>query len=579
MADSLSNAAVAAILNNIQLLLEMKGENVYRIRAYQRAVETLSSLPQELSDLRKSGAIAGLPGIGAGLAETIEEALDGRPIAILEELHRDFPPGVLTLLSINGVGPKLAARVYQDLGIQSIDGLAEAARDGRLSKLPRVGDKTASNILHNIEAMRSRGGRLPIAAAIPIVAAVVDALNRSPHMRNLTPAGSFRRFQETVGDLDLIGTSDRPEEVMALLVGLPIVREVVAHGPTKTSVIVEPGIQLDLRLVEDRDYGSLLQHFTGNQQHNIVLRSYAEARGQKVREYGILDSKTGQDHHFAREEEVYAHLGLQYIPPEIRGGQDEVELAARGKIPRLVELGDIRGDLHCHTTESDGHNTLEEMMAAARARGYAYMAIADHSAGRGVANGLSVARLRAQIAEIRALNRRLERDGVDFRVLAASEVDIRADGTLDYPDEVLAELDLVVASIHSAMSQDAETTTRRLVRAIENPHVDIIGHLTARLVGQREPVQFDRAAVFAAAARTRTALEVNAAPSRLDLKDTDVRLARAADCLLTIDTDAHATDNLDLMIYGVQTARRGWAEASDVLNTRPLDELLAWLDQ
>jgi DNA polymerase (family 10) len=574
MADSLSNAAVATILNNIALLLEMKGENVYRIRAYQRAVETVSSLPQELSDLRERGALAGLPGIGAGLAETIEEALDGRPVAILEELHRDFPPGVLTLLSINGVGPKLAARVYQDLGIQSIDGLAEAARNGRLAKLPRVGDKTASNILRNIEAMRSRGGRLPIAAAIPIVAAIVDALNRSPHMRNLTPAGSFRRFQETVGDLDLIGTSDHPEEVMELLVGLPMVRETLLHGPTKTSVIVEPGIQLDLRLVEDRDYGSLLQHFTGNRQHNIVLRGYAEARGQKVREYGILDTRTGEEHHFAREEEVYAYLGLQYIPPEIRGGQDEVELAATGKIPRLVELGDLRGDLHCHTTESDGHNTLEEMAAAARVRGYAYMAIADHSAGRGVANGLSVERLRAQIAEIRALNSTL---GEGFRVLAASEVDIRADGTLDYPDEVLAELDLVVASIHSAMAQDEETTTRRLIRAIENPHVDIIGHLTARLVGQREPVRFDRTAVFAAAARTRTALEVNAAPARLDLKDTDVRLARAAGCLLTIDTDAHATDNLDLMTYGVQTARRGWAEASDVMNTRPLDELLAWL--
>jgi len=575
MADSLSNAAVAAILNNIQLLLEMKGENVYRVRAYQRAVETVSSLPEELSELRKRGAIAGLPGIGGGLAETIEQALDGRPIPILEELHRAFPPGVLTLFGVNGVGPKLAARVYQDLGVQSIDALAEAARDGRLAKLPRVGAKTAANILRNIEAMQSRSGRLPIGAAIPIIAAVTGALKGSPHVRNLTPAGSFRRFQETVGDLDLIGTSDRPEEVMALLVGLPIVRDVIAHGPTKTSVIVEPGIQLDLRLVSDRDYGSLLQHFTGNQQHNIVLRSYAEARGQKVREYGILDTKTGEEHHFAREEDVYAHLGLQYIPPEIRGGQDEVELAARGKIPRLVELGDMRGDLHVHTDASDGHNTLEEMVEAARARGYAYVAIADHSAGRGVANGLSVERLRAQIAAIRALDARL--DG--FRVLAASEVDIRADGTLDYPDDVLADLDVVVASVHSAMSQDADTTTRRLIRAIENPHVDVIGHLTTRLVGQREPIQFDRAAVFAAAARTRTALEVNAAPSRLDLKDTDVRLARAAGCLLTIDTDAHAIDNLDLMVYGVRTARRGWAEAADVLNTRPLDELLAWLQR
>ncbi len=569
----MDNAGVAALLNEIALLLEMKGENVYRIRAYQRAAETVSSLSEPLAELRKRGALVGQPGIGAGLAESIEQALDGKPIPLLDDLHRSFPPGVVSLLSVGGVGPKMAARVYQDLGIQSIDELEAAARDGRLAGLARVGEKTAANILRNVEALRSRGSRLPIAAAIPLVDAVMGALNASPHMHNLTPAGSFRRFQETVGDLDLIGTSDKPEEVMDLLVGLPQVREVVAHGPTKTSVILEPGIQLDLRLVSDQDFGSLLQHFTGNRQHNIVLREYAVERGQKVREYGIQDTRTGQEHHFADEEGIYAHLGLQYIPPEIRQGLDEIERAAKRAIPRLVEIGDMRGDLHMHTTASDGHNTLEEMVEAARARGYEYIAIADHSAGRAVAGGLSVERLRAQIAAIRALDERV--DGI--RVLSASEVDIRADGTLDYPDEVLAELDLVVASIHSAMGQDEDVMTRRLLSAIENPHVDIIGHLTARLVGQREPVRLDRAAVFAAAARTRTALEVNAHPSRLDLKDADVRLAREAGCLLTIDTDAHSIADLDLMIYGVKTARRGWAEARDVLNTRPLDELLAWL--
>lgn len=569
----MDNTGVAALLNEIALLLEMKGENVYRTRAYQRAAETVASLSEPLSVLQRRGAIAHLPGIGAGLAETIEQALDGRPIPLLDELHRTFPPGVVSLLSVSGVGPKMAARLYQDLGIQSIDELEAAARDGRLAGLERVGPKTASNILRGIEALRSRGSRLPIAAAIPIVGAVMDALRAAPRLRNLTPAGSFRRFQETVGDLDLIGTSDEPDAVMDLLVSLPGVREVVAHGRTKTSVILEPGIQLDLRLVADEDFGSLLQHFTGNQQHNIQLREYAVARGMKVREYGIQDVQTGQEHHFAREEDVYAYLGLQYMPPEIRQGLDEIDHAARHAIPRLIAIGDVRGDLHMHTTSSDGHNTLEEMVAAARKHGYEYIAIADHSAGRGVAGGLSVERLRAQIAAIRALNERL--DG--FRILAASEVDIRADGTLDYPDEVLAELDLVVASIHSAMGQDEETMTRRLLSAIENPHVDVIGHLTARIVGQREPVRLDRAAVFAAAARTRTALEVNAHPSRLDLKDTDVRLAREAGCLLTIDTDAHATGELDLMIYGVQTARRGWAVPADVLNTRPLAELLAWL--
>src|ERR687883_46631 len=485
----MDNAGVAALLNEIALLLEMKGENVYRIRAYQRAAETVRSLGEPLAALRARGELAKQPGIGRGLAETIEQALDGRPIPLRDELYRSFPPGVVTLTSIPGVGPRLAARAYQELGVASIDELEAAARAGRLAGLPRVGEKTAANILRNIEAMRSRGTRLPIAAAIPIVGAVMEALRQSPHLHNLTPAGSFRRFRETVGDLDLIGTSDQPDEVMDRLASLPYVRAVVAHGPTKTSVVIEPGLQLDLRLVADEDFGSLLQHFTGSQQHNIQLREYAAARGKKVREYGTLDAATGQEHHFAREEDVYAFLELQYIPPEIREGLDEVERAAQHTIPRLIEIGDIRGDLHMHTTASDGHNTL------------------------------------------------------------------------------------------AAMSQDEETMTRRLLAAIENPHVDIIGHPSARIIGQREPVRFDRAAVFAAAARTRTALEVNAHPSRLDLKDSDVRLARAAGCVLTIDTDAHAVAELDLMPYGVRTARRGWAEPSDVMNTRPLDELLAWLNR
>jgi len=571
----MDNAGVAAVLNEIALLLEMKGENVYRIRAYQRAAETVRSLGEPLAALRARGELAKQPGIGRGLAETIEQALDGRPIPLREELYQSFPPGVVTLMSVPGVGPKVAARVYQELGVASIDELEAAARDGRLAGLPRVGEKTAANILRHIEAMRSRGTRLPIAAAIPIVGAVMEALQQSPHLHNLTPAGSFRRFRETVGDLDLIGTSDQPDEVMDRLVNLPNVREVVAHGQTKTSVVIEPGLQLDLRLVADEDFGSLLQHFTGSQQHNIQLREYAAARGKKVREYGILDAATGQEHHFAREEGIYAFLGLQYIPPEIREGRDEVERAAQHTIPRLVESGDIRGDLHMHTTASDGHNTLAEMVQAARRHGYAYIAIADHSGGLAVARGLSVERLREHVAEIRGLHKQLG----DICVLAGSEVDIRADGTLDYPDAVLAELDLVVASIHSAMSQDEETMTRRLLAAIENPHVDIIGHPSARIIGQREPVRFDRAAVFAAAARTRTALEVNAHPSRLDLKDSDVRLARGAGCVLTIDTDAHAVAELDLMPYGVRTARRGWAAPSDVMNTRPLGELLAWLNR
>jgi DNA polymerase (family 10) len=370
-----------------------------------------------------------------------------------------------------------------------------------------------------------------------------------------------------------VGVADAPEGVMDLLVSLPQVERVLGHGRTKTSVVLSGGLQLDLRLVEPRDYGSLLQHFTGSQQHNIVLREYAVARGLKISEYGITTLASGETAHFEDEESLYGSLKLQYIPPELRQGQDEVRLAARHALPRLIELGDLRGDLHVHTDWSDGTASIEEMVRAARAKGYAYVAISDHSGGRGVANGLSVERLRRQMAEVRAVAARYP----DIRVFAASEVDIRADGSMDFPDEVLAELDLVVGSIHSAMSQPADVATARLLRAIENPHVDIIGHLSTRLVEARVGIEFDRGAVFTAAARTGTALEVNAHPSRLDLRDTDVRLALAAGARLTIDTDAHAIDGLDLMDYGVGTARRGGARKEDVWNAVAPDELVAWL--
>jgi DNA polymerase (family 10) len=348
---------------------------------------------------------------------------------------------------------------------------------------------------------------------------------------------------------------------------------VIGQGLTKTSVVIDGRLQLDLRLVEPRDYGSLLQHFTGSAQHNIQLREYAVARGLKISEYGIADTGGGETAHFTDEESLYAHLQLQYIPPELRQGLDEVRLASKHALPDLLTVSDIKGDLHAHTDWSDGTASIEQMILAARRRGYRYVAISDHSAGRGVANGLSVERLRKQISEVRAVAARYP----DIRVFTASEVDIRADGTLDYPDDVLAELDLVVASVHSAMSQPLDVTTARLIRAIEHPQVDIIGHLTTRLIGRRVGIEFDRAAVFAAAARTGTALEVNAHPSRLDLCDADVRLALSSGARLTIDTDAHSEEDFALIEYGVGTARRGGARACDVWNCSDLDGLLGWL--
>jgi len=572
-------AEVAAGLQEIAALLEMNEESPFRVRAYRRAAESVAGLGDSLPALVAAGKLETVPGVGEGIAGTIREMLEHNGhSALLDELHGAFPDGLAELRAVPGVGPKLAARFYRELGIVTLADMEAAIRDERLARLPRVGQKTAANLLRAIESARHRDDRVPLADALPLAQEIMAALReRCPTLHNLTAAGSLRRFRDTIGDLDLIGTAEQPKEVMDTLVGLPQVREVLAHGLTKTSVLLERKLQLDLRLVPERDFGSLVQHFTGSKLHNIVLREWAVKHGKSISEYGITDVASGEVAHFSDEDDVYRHLGLQPIPPEMREGRDEVEVAARGALPRTIRLTDIRGDLHSHTTWSDGASSLEEMAEAARSRGYSYLAISDHSGGLGVANGLSVERLRAQRQAIHALNAGYERAGVAFRLLAAAEVDIRADGSLDYPDDVLADLDLVVASIHSAMNQPPDRMTARLLRAIENPHVDVIGHLTARLLGSRPSVQYDRAAVFAAAAGARTALEINAHLRRLDLSDNDARYARDLGIMLTIDSDAHHTSGLADMADGVRYARRAWTTPTDVLNTRPLDELLTWL--
>ena len=570
----MQNSEIAAALNEVADLLEISGENVFRIRAYRRAAETVEGFGEPVGVALEHDPQA-VPGVGSNIAEHIHELLSTGSIALQQELYTRFPPGVVALLKVQGVGPKLAARVYQELQVSNLDELEVVARDGRLASLTRVGAKTAGSILRNIDALRQSTGRTPLGVARPLALSIAAALQESGTVQQLTVAGSARRFQETVGDLDLVGVSATPDAAMAALVQLPQVTRVLGQGSTKTSVILSGGIQLDLRLVEARDFGSLLQHFTGGKQHNIQIREYAVARGLKISEYGVETVATGEIAHFTDEESLYAYLKLQYIPPELRQGVDEIKLAARFALPRLIEIGDIRGDLHTHTNWSDGSASIEEMVQAATRKGYSYVAISDHSAGLGVANGLTIERLRRHNAEVRAVASRYPQ----IHVFTASEVDIRADGSMDYPDEVLGELDLVVGSIHSAMGQSSEVTTARLLRAIENPHVDIIGHLTTRLVGKRSGVEFERNTVFAAAARTATALEINAHPSRLDLCDVDVRMALAAGAKLVINTDAHGLDDFDLMEYGVGTARRGGTCAAQVWNAADLQDLQTWLSR
>ena len=568
----MKNTAIAKVFQDIADLLELKGENPFKIRAYQRAARTIDHLPKEIEIMVEEGEdLKVIPGVGEAIAKKTTELISTGKLGYYEELKAAFPEGITSLLEIPGIGPKIAKRLSSELGISSVDGLEQAIKDGQVARMFRLGDKTADNMLHQIQALRRKDQRIPIGEALPVVEEILDALRLVPGVRNLTAAGSLRRFRETLGDIDLMGTADTPEEVINTFVVLPQIREVLAQGSTKASVILPGGLQADLRMVEHNSFGSLLQYFTGSKQHNIGLRLRGQKQGLKLSEYGITDLAKDKLEKFAFEEDFYGRLGLQYIPPELREAQQEIEMAEQGAIPRLVELSDIKGDLHVHTDWSDGHESIQAMALVAKALGYEYIAITDHSGGRGIAHGLDAERLRKQIEEIKQLNQQLG----GIRILSGVEVDIRADGSLDLPQELLAELDIVVAAIHSGMNQSEEQITRRILGAIENPNVNIIAHPTCRLLGEREPVAVDLEAVFRAAARHNKALEINAMPSRLDLKDTHAYRARQLGVQLTLGTDAHSSVHLDFMRFGVSVARRGWCQPEHILNTRPAEEVLS----
>ena len=572
----MKNSDVAKIFQDIADLLELKGENVFKIRAYQKAARAIEYHPRELEAMIDEGEdLQSIPGVGEAIAKKAAELVTTGKLGYYENLKGEFPQGITNLLDVPGIGPKTANKLSSELGISSVDELERAINDGRVAGLFRLGERTADNILHQIQALRRKDQRIPIGEALPIVDEIIAALHNIPGVKNLTPAGSLRRFQETVGDIDLMGTADEPKEVIDAFVALPLVKQVLAQGSTKASVIVSGGLQVDLRMVEHESFGSLLQYFTGSKQHNIALREKWRKKGLKLSEYGITVVATDKLEKFATEEEFYRRLGLQYIPPEIRQAQGEIEKAEQGTIPRLVELSDIKGDLHTHTEWSDGRDSIEELARAARDTGRQYIAITEHSAGRGIAHGLDVARLRQQIAEIKALNERL----TGLRVLTGTEVDIRADGSLDLPHEILAELDMVTAAVHSAMNQSEEKMTARVIKAIENPDVDMIAHPTCRLIGEREPVAIDLEAVFRAAVKYNKILEINAMPDRLDLKDTHAFRARELGVKLAIGTDAHGVAHLGLMRFGVGVARRAWCEPRHILNTLPPEELLAVLNR
>ena len=571
-----TNDEIAQLFQNLGALLEMKGDSAFKIRAYRRAADTIHQLTFPLAQAVQDGQkLTGIPGIGKAISDKIHELVTTGQVQTYERTKAEVPEGVLDLVAIPGIGPKTAMLIGTELGISTVEGVEQAAADGRLATLPRMGKRAADSILRHIQATRSMGGRTPIGEVLPAAESVMAALRDSdPDIALLTPAGSLRRWEETIGDVDLVAVTPRPEELGRCLAGLPQVREVLVNGPRKTSVIVEPGLQIDLRTGESSSIGAMLQYFTGSQQHNIRLRDFANRMGLSLNEYGITSIESGEVEYFPDETAFYARMGLPWIPPELRAGMWELpfdKLRMSG-IPQLVEARHLRGDLHVHSEWSDGDDPIETMVATAASLGYEYMALTDHSQGLGVANGLTPERLAAQREALRQLQ-----DRYDIRILAGSEVDIRADGRMDFPDEVLAELDVVVASVHNAMSQDRDTMTRRIISAMEHPSVTIIGHLSTRLLGQRPPSDFDLESVLQAARDTGTALEINASPARLDLRDTHAHRARELGVPLVINTDSHHHSELSGGRFGVAVARRAWCEPRHILNALPLDGFLRFI--
>lgn len=564
------NTEIAQVFQEIADILEMKGENVFKIRAYQRAARTIEHWPQEMETVLKEDILKQIPGIGEAIAKKITELLTTGRLKYFEELKADMPEGVTELLKVPGIGPKTAWRLVTELKVKNLEELEKAILEGKVSRLFRMGDKTAENMLNSLQAMRRKGKRIPLGQALPIVEEIVNSLKTTPGLRNLTAAGSLRRLQETVGDLDIMGTADDPSRVIESFVKLSLVKEVLAQGTTRASILLSSGLQVDLRMVEHRQFGSLLQYFTGSKQHNISLRERSHRQGLKISEYGIQQLDSEELETFADEESFYRRLGLQYIPPELREDRGEIELAEKNALPRLVELADIKGDLHVHTDWSDGHAPVREMAIEAKKRGYEYIAITDHAAGLGVAHGLNRERLQEQMAEIKKLNN--EMDGL--HILTGMEVDIKADGSLDMPDDILKQLDVVVASVHSAMNQDEEKMTSRVLKALANPYLDILAHPTGRLLGEREPVKVRMEDIFKAARENKKALEINSMPDRLDLKDTHIIRARELGVKLVLSTDSHSPAQLGLMSFGIGMARRGWCKAEDILNSHSLKSFL-----
>ncbi len=563
----MKNSEIADIFDRLADILEFKDEVVFKVNSYRKAARTLRDTAEDIAVIAEEGRLLELSGIGKSTAEKIKEYLETGSISKYEQERRGLPDELIQMLQIPGMGPKGLALIHAKLKVESFAALEEAIHSGRLAELPGMGAKKAENILKGIELLRRAAGRIPLGIALPVAEEMRDAMQKVRTVSRVEMAGSLRRMRETIGDIDLLVSASDHAKAIEAFTSLPQVKRVLAAGTTKASVLVEGNQQVDLRVVNEDSYGAALQYFTGSKAHNVKLRDIAVRMGLKINEYGVFrdDKKLGG----REEQDIYTQVGLEWIPPELREDRGEIEAARDGTLPDLITIDKIKGDLHVHSDYSDGNATLAQLAERAKSLGYRYLAVTDHSQSLKIAHGLTPRQVRAKRKAIDKLNTGLK----NLTLLMGTELDILSDGTLDYPDDLLEEFDWVVASIHSGFKQSREKITRRIISAMENPRVDCIAHLTGRLINQRSPYELDIEEVLGVAAKTRTAIEINANYERLDLDDIWCKRAKQLGVKLAIGTDAHRLEHLDMLRLGVAVARRGWLEPADVLNTLPLKKI------
>jgi DNA polymerase (family 10) len=573
----MTNQEFAQIFKNISIILEIRGDTKFRVIAYERAADIIGSLTKDVEDVYREGGLKALeeiPGVGISIAEKIEELIKTKHLKYYESLTRQFPEKMLVLTSVPGIGARTAFALYKKLKIDSISKLEHAAKSGLLLKLPHFKAKSAQNILRGIsqfQAKTKEQERMVLTTAGPLAEEALNYLKKNKATKRCDTVGSLRRMKETIGDIDLVACTPKPKEIVAYFAKAPFVKDVLMKGDTKISILHKKNIRVDVEILPETDYGSLLQHFTGSKEHNVHLRTWAEKNKLSISEYGIKDLKTKKVHHFSDEKKLYEFLGMEYIEPELREDRGEIEAALAHKLPKLIGYNDLQGDLHCHTKSSDGHNTIAELAQKAISKKYKYLGISDHTHGLGVAHGLSNKEILKHKTEIEKINKKVR----GLKLLVGAEININADGELDISQEVLKQLDYGIGSVHSAFNQSESDMTKRILSAIKQG-IKIIGHPSGRLIGHRPGYDVQWIDIFKACAKYKVALEINSFPERLDLKDTLIKDALSYGCKFCIDSDAHELEHMDLIKYGIATARRGWATKNDIINTWDVEKIKSW---